>query len=120
GSGGVAPDCVTGGEPNCRVGFDQAVSWGPALPAGTPVFDHSDEMFRTGRLFDNALTISGGTDRTTFYLSGGVSDQRGVIVGNNNNLDRVSVRFNGSHQALDNLKIGANIAYVSTDGSFVT
>ncbi len=77
-------------------------------------------MFHTGHLLDNTLSISGGNDRTTFYLSGGVSTQRGIIVGDNNKLDRVSIRFNGTHQALDNLRVGANIAYVSTDGSSLT
>ena len=40
-------------------------------PAGTPTFNHAGEMFQTGHTFDNALTISGGNDRTTFFLSGG-------------------------------------------------
>lgn len=120
GSEGVPPECVAGGAPNCRVGFAEAGSWGPAIADGSPVFDHSNEMFRTGHLFDNTLSVSGGNDRTTFYLSGGVSTQRGIIVGNNNDLDRIAVRFNGAHQALDNLRVGANIAYANTDGSFLT
>ena len=30
------------------------------------------------------------------------------------------MRFNGSHRVFDNLKVGANIAYVDTDGGFIT
>jgi TonB-linked SusC/RagA family outer membrane protein len=119
GTGGVAPVCVQGGALNCRVGFGEAGSWGPEILAGTPTFDHSDEMFQTGHLFDNALTVSGGNERTTFFLSGGASTQRGIILGDNDKLDRFSVRFNGSHRALDNLTIGANIAYIDTEGGFI-
>ncbi|MEP7227371.1 MAG: TonB-dependent receptor plug domain-containing protein, partial [Gemmatimonadales bacterium] len=112
GAGGVTPACVAGAAPNCAVGFPDAGSWGPAVPAGTPTFSHAGEMFQTGHTFDNALTISGGNDRTTFFLSGGANTQRGIITGNNDKFDRISVRFNGSHRVFDNLKVGANIAYV--------
>jgi TonB-linked SusC/RagA family outer membrane protein len=120
GSGGVTPSCVIGGDPNCRVGFDESVSWGPELPGGTPTFYHAGEMFQTGHTFDNALTISGGNDRTTFFLSGGATNQRGIITGNNDKLDRISVRFNGSHRVFDNLKVAANIAYIDGEGGFIT
>src|SRR5438874_11360807 len=58
-------------------------SWGPALAAGTPIYDHSNEIYRVGHTFDNGITISGGNDRTTFYLSGDNSYQNGVFVGPN-------------------------------------
>src|SRR3954467_650288 len=60
GVGGVTPACVTGGAPNCRVGFGESTSWGPAIPGGTPTFYHAGEMFQEGHTFDNALTVSGG------------------------------------------------------------
>jgi TonB-linked SusC/RagA family outer membrane protein len=120
GSAGVAPACLPGTTANCNVGFATAGSWGPEIPAGTPSFDHAGEMFQTGHTLDNALTVSGGNDRTTFFLSGGVTTQRGIITGNNDKFDRVSVRFNGSHRVFDNLKVGANIAYIDGDGGFIT
>jgi TonB-linked SusC/RagA family outer membrane protein len=120
GTAGVAPACVAGGPVNCVVGFAQSGSWGPEIPAGAPTFDHSGEMFQTGHTFDNALTISGGNDRTTFFLSGGATNQRGIITGNNDKFERISVRFNGSHRVFDNLKVGANIAYVDGEGGFIT
>ncbi|HEX6435481.1 MAG TPA: TonB-dependent receptor, partial [Gemmatimonadales bacterium] len=95
-------------------------SWGPLLPDGAPTFSHAGEMFQTGHTFDNALTVSGGNDRTTFFLSGGATTQRGIITGNNDKFDRISLRFNGSHRVFDNLKVGANIAYVDGDGGFIT
>ena len=120
GRAGVTPACVAGAAPNCAVGFADAGSWGPEIPAGTPTFSHAGEMFQTGHTFDNALTVSGGNDRTTFFLSGGVTAQNGTITGNNDKFDRISVRFNGSHRVFDNFKVGANIAYVDGAGGFIT
>ena len=120
GLSGVAPACVSGSTPNCGVGFDEAGSWGPAIASGAPSFGHSDEMFQEGHTFDNALTVSGGNDRTTFFLSAGATNQRGFITGNNDKFDRFSFRFNGSHRVFDNLKVGANIAYADGNGGFIT
>jgi TonB-linked SusC/RagA family outer membrane protein len=122
GSGGVAPGCVPSDDPalqNCRVGFGNAGSWGPLLSAGTPVYDHAGEMFQDGYQTDNALSISGGNDRTTFFLSGAYNYNRGIVTGPNNRYRRISVRFNGSHRITDNLKVGANVAYSDGDGGFV-
>ncbi len=58
GSNGVAFSCP--GE-DC---FLPGQSFGPELPAGTPVFDHARELFQTGHVADNTLTVSGGNDRT--------------------------------------------------------
>ncbi|HEX5723911.1 MAG TPA: TonB-dependent receptor plug domain-containing protein, partial [Longimicrobiaceae bacterium] len=65
GSLNVATTCAT---TNCFMGAS-FFSWGPALAAGTPTFDHFDELYETGTIFDNTLTVSGGSERTTFYLS---------------------------------------------------
>ncbi len=119
GSGGAAPACVEGGAPNCIVPFTQAGSWGPVIPAGTPIFDHSAEMFQDGYTTDNNLTISGGDEKTTFYLSGGYNYDRGIVVGPNNHYRRIAVRFNGTHRILDNLKVGANVSYTDGDGGFL-
>jgi len=119
GTGGAPPSCVPGGELNCRVGFTEAGSWGPLLAPGTPIFDHSAEMFQDGYNTDNTLTISGGNERTTFYLSGGYNYDRGYIVGPNSHFRRIAIRFNGSQRILDNLKVGANVAYSDDDGASV-
>jgi hypothetical protein len=76
-------------------------------------------MFDKGFQTDNTLTISGGNDRTTFFLSGAYNYNRGIVVGPNNRYRRISVRFNGSHRLTDNLKVGANVAYVDGNGGAV-
>jgi len=127
GTGGVSPSCVPGPNSpapdpthlNCRVGFGSAGSWGPAVAAGTPTYDHASDIFQSGYTTDDNLSVSGGSDRTEYFLSGGYNYNRGIVVGDNNHYRRISVRANGSQRIADNLKIGANIAYSSGSGGFV-
>lgn len=113
GSNGVAAVC---GGPNCGL---TGSSFGPKLPPGTKTYDHFGEMFRTGNTWDNTLTVSGGSDRTTFYLSAGRMDQTGVIIGPNNWYDRTNVLLKGTHQLNDRLQVGGNIQYTDARGAFV-
>lgn len=108
--------CVPGGAVDCEGTGD---SWGPALPGGTATFDHAREVFQTGLMTDNTLTISGGNDRTLFYLSGSYTNQDGTFVGPQNSYQRVSFRLKGSHRLSDVFTVGGNVAYSNTDGRFV-
>ncbi|HJU87759.1 MAG TPA: SusC/RagA family TonB-linked outer membrane protein [Gemmatimonadaceae bacterium] len=115
GSRNVSFNCTT---PNCSVG-PTFFSWGPALAPGTETFNHAEEIFETGQMFDNTLSVSGGTDRTQFYLSGGAVVHNGFITGDADQYKRYSVRFNGAHRVLDNLKVAANVSYVNQEGDFL-
>ncbi|HEX5725417.1 MAG TPA: TonB-dependent receptor, partial [Longimicrobiaceae bacterium] len=53
------------------------------------------------------------------YLSLGSLSHDGYIVTDNDHYSRNTVRFNGAHQVLSNLTVGANAAYVQTEGGFV-
>ena len=110
GSGGVSTQCTA---VNCSIGSG-FFSWGPELPAGTATYDHGAEVFETGRMMDNTLSMSGGTDRTTFYLSAGALDHNGFVVQDNDFLKRYSFRVNASHSLFENLTVGASASYVQT------
>ncbi|MGH7517422.1 MAG: SusC/RagA family TonB-linked outer membrane protein [Gemmatimonadales bacterium] len=119
---GLAGAGFAGGNENCRPGLSGRClrSWGADLQAtGTPTFDHAREIFETGWGTDQALTISGGSDRTLFFLSGNYNYTNGMIFSDNDQLKRVTVRLNGSHRATDRLKVGGNLAYANTSGRFV-
>jgi TonB-linked SusC/RagA family outer membrane protein len=113
GSSGTSGTCST---PDCAA---TSLSWGPALTSGTPTFDHGKEIYDTGLTSDNAISVSGGNQRTTFFLSGGLTDQLGVMKGSNNRYDRATVRLSGSHQLLNTLTFGGNFSYVNTTGEYV-
>jgi TonB-linked SusC/RagA family outer membrane protein len=102
---------------DCYAGV--TTSFGPELPAGTPVYDHWGDIFDTGHTWDNTLSISGGNDRTLFFVSGGRTNIKGTMVGPNNSYDKTTARLNASHRVFDNLNVGLDISYVDTRGDFV-
>jgi len=107
---GSTPDCApTAGR----------TSWGAKLPAGTPVYDHMGELFRTGTTADNNVQVSGGNDRTSFYSSVGLTNQVGVVEGPNNKYNRASFRLKGSQEVGSKVTLSGNFNYVDSRGNFV-
>lgn len=113
GSDGVGVACAA---PGCRLGSG---SWGPALAAGTKVFDHFGELFRDGSTADNTLTASGGNDRTLFYVSGSRTNTVGIVKGPSSFYDKTSVRLKASHRLTDRFNIGGSVSYVDDRGAFI-
>ncbi|RYF74440.1 MAG: SusC/RagA family TonB-linked outer membrane protein, partial [Cytophagaceae bacterium] len=52
------------------------------------------------------MNINGGNDKTTFYLSGQLLDQKGILIGNA--LKRYSGRINLDHKISDRFRVGFN------------
>jgi TonB-linked SusC/RagA family outer membrane protein len=94
-------------------------AWGPELPAGTPTFDHFSSLFQTGGQVDATMSLSGATDRTTYYLSVGRLNHEGVAWGGNDWFNRSTARLRGSHRLMENLNVTGNFAYAETQGSFL-
>src|SRR6266496_135132 len=119
GSRGIHADTSLGGTCDQPGSGICGRSWGPAIPAGGAVFDHADELYRVGHTLDNGFTVSGGNDRTTFYLSGGNTYDQGVILGPNNYFSRTSVRIKASHHVADNLKLGGDLAFADSRAKYI-
>lgn len=94
-------------------------TWGAQLPAGTPTFDHMNELFQTGITADNNIQISGGNDRTTFYASGGLTNQDGVVKGPNNKYNRASFRLKGTQEVGSKVTLSGNFNYIDARGNYV-
>jgi TonB-linked SusC/RagA family outer membrane protein len=113
GAGGQAATC---GGPGCRLG---GASFGPELAPGTKVYNHFMEMFETGNTFDNSLSLSGGTERSAFYLSLGHVTQDGFIIGPNDQYGRTTAMIKGNLELNEKLRIGATVNFADTHGSFI-
>ena len=72
------------------------------------------EAFQKSNTLAADLTLSGGNDKTRFYVSGGYTDQEGILVGNN--FQRVSGRINLDHDVSTKFKIGTNLNLSRTKG----
>ena len=113
GGGGKTSVCST---PNC---VESSNSYGAKIAAGTPVYDHLNELYNTGYTFDNNLSVSGGNDRTTFYGSGGLTNQNGVLVGPENKYNHATFRLKGTETVTSNFSVGGNFNFVDTRGNYV-
>lgn len=74
-------------------------------------FNWFDETTKPGYTMDHQLSVRGSTDKTSYYISGGLTKQVGWLL--NDNFDRQTVRVNIDTKLTDWLTIGAN-----TFGSF--
>ncbi len=81
-------------------------SWGNPI-TGT-VYDNVGGFFQGGNVFDNSLSISGGSSNNSFYLSISNFEQTGVVP--LTGYDKTTFRFNGE-QKYGKLTVGANAAY---------
>ncbi len=66
--------------------------------------DWTDFFFRTAIMKQHDLAVSGGSEKTSFYVSASYLDQEGQTI--RSDLKRASTRFNIDHQANDRLKFG--------------
>ncbi len=70
------------------------------------------ELFKTAPLQRHQLTVSGGTERTGYYLSGEYFDQEGVAVGSN--FKRYSFRLNMDNKLFKWLTLSTNVNFYQT------
>lgn len=80
---------------------------------GNPVStDWQNEIFRTGIQQNHAVSVSGATDKTNYFFSGGYTDQKGVI--RSNSLQRFSFRANVDSEIKPWLRVGFNAGLTRT------
>ncbi|HPH17430.1 MAG TPA: TonB-dependent receptor [Haliscomenobacter sp.] len=75
--------------------------------------DWQDEVFRNAGMNSHQLSVSGGNDKTTYAISGGLFQQDGIIIGSDFN--RYTTRINLDNQVKSWLKIGGSFAYANTN-----
>ena len=75
--------------------------------------DWQDELFLNAAMQKHQISVSGGTEKTSFYLSGERMNQEGVALGSG--FDRTSIRLNLDNQTRDWLSLGGNFNYSQTD-----
>jgi len=88
---------------------------GPPIPAGEPVYNQWDELFRTGHQFQNSFSAAGGTDKVTYYSSLSRVDQTGVLP--NSEFDRTTLKVNTSLRASDKVRFDGAATYINSNGT---
>lgn len=98
-------------------------SWGApveAVQAFEPdhrFYNNYENIMQTGMLSDNYLSISGGNDQATFFISSSYLDQQGVVP--NSGWDRTSFKLSGTINASPKLKIAGSALYSNSGGNRV-
>ncbi|PHI19956.1 SusC/RagA family protein [Lewinellaceae bacterium SD302] len=84
-----------------------------AEAAGT-IVDWEEEMYgETPILSNSRLSISGGSQNTQFYVSGGVTTEDGII--QNTGFDRYTIRANIDQRLGNKIRIALNTNYAKSD-----
>ena len=65
----------------------------------------------SARRQNHELSISGGNDRSTFYLSFGYLDQEGIVATEISKYTRANVRLNSTHKLSKWITVGQNLGY---------
>ena len=101
-------------------GWDRALVEEVFGPEEALIFDQNGINDYERELYDNkplqsitALSISGGSDKTKFYVSGTFRDQGGLV--NNTGYEKASMRANVSHKLTDRLSIDVSTQYIFAD-----
>ena len=93
-------------DPTAQVGYDKGTD-----------FSWFDEATNTGTIVEENLALTGGGDRVTYLLSGGLVNQKGWII--NDKFNRKNLRANLEIKALSWWKVGLQAygSFVNQDGA---
>ena len=75
-----------------------------------------DNTFRNGLRQEYALTVTGGTQKLNYYVSGSYLNDEGILEGSH--FKRFSSRVSVDYQAKPWLKVGTSTSYVYTDSGY--
>ena len=78
--------------------------------------DYIGGLLRTGAIQSHQIGVSGGSDKTTFFVSANYFNDKGVVI--NQDFSRYTFRVNIDHQINDKFKIGTStlVSYSERNG----
>lgn len=74
-----------------------------------PDIDWQDLIFRRAPISSSQISISGASDRSTYYLGIGLFTQQGIVP--KSAFDRLTLKLNNTFQVTDWLKTGSNLTF---------
>ena len=72
-------------------------------------------LFRTAPIQNYSLSYSGGSDKSSYYVSGNYFDQQGIV--DNTGFKKISFKFNSKNQVTDRVKFG-NMITLNHDNKY--
>ena len=74
-----------------------------------------DQIFQTALSWDNKIALSGGNDRTTYYISAGHADQDGII--RNSDYKKTNLTASFTQRVTDRLKADFKANYINSSSN---
>jgi len=88
--------------------IDQWMALGMIDPLRYPNTDWWDVLMRDGQVQNHNISASGGNEKSNFFISVGMMDEKGLQI--NNDYSRYNARFNYDYKVRDNMNVGAKFA----------
>ncbi|HEX6925619.1 MAG TPA: TonB-dependent receptor [Longimicrobiaceae bacterium] len=85
----------------------------PDPAAVGPGTDWQDEIFRTAPIQNYQASVSGGSDRVSYYFSGNFIRQDGIIP--KSDYERITLRLNNDYDLTETLRLGNNFNFSYID-----
>ncbi|GAB3985237.1 SusC/RagA family TonB-linked outer membrane protein [Spirosoma daeguense] len=93
-------------------------SWGTKFEANEPIYDNLGSIFQQGFTQKHDLSVSGGSERSTFYGSVSRFDQKGIV--KNTDFVRNSFRLAADTKVGTKFSIGGSANYIKTNRAYVS
>jgi TonB-linked SusC/RagA family outer membrane protein len=78
-----------------------------------------EEFFDVGKTFNNSISISGGNEQQTYYLSYSNLTSNGIFPTNADSYNRNTIALRSSYTISDKFKSSASLNYINKKNSFV-
>lgn len=96
----------------------QYMNTAPVIPDDEHRYTNwSDKFFKTGFDQNYQLSVANGNDKMQYYVSGGFTDQKGIV--HKANFKRYNFRANLDGQVRSWLKASLSLSYAHTDGNWI-
>jgi TonB-linked SusC/RagA family outer membrane protein len=79
--------------------------------------DWIDAGFSNAPLQNHTISFTGGTEKSSLFISGGYYNQKGIVGGDKSKFERYSLRVNSNHKLREWLNIGENFAYTNRNSA---
>ncbi len=85
--------------------FPDVTAFGRGTDWQKAIFNNS------ARRYSHELSLSGGNERSTYYVSGGIQDQQGIVASDISRYQKVNFRLNSTHKISDIFTFGQTLGY---------
>ena len=93
--------------------MDTRLSWGDKFGANEPIYNNLKNFFDDATSWEHNVSVSGATEKTSFYLSASNIDQTGIVP--KTDYEKNSFRLNAEQKINEYISIGANANFISSN-----